>query len=154
MSFLKKISLALLIVLLAIQFIQPARNTNGQVMAADITKHFSVPASVESVLKTSCYDCHSNNTRYPWYANIQPMGWLLANHVKDGKAELNFNEFGHYSKRRQLSKLKAIAGSIKDGTMPLSSYTLLHQGAKLSKESKALIIQWATKTKESLEPKN
>ena len=145
MSLLKKISFVLLIVFIAIQFIQPARNTNGQVAQADITKHFSVPANVEGVLKISCYDCHSNNTYYPWYANIQPMGWLLANHIKDGKAELNFNEFGNYSERRQLSKLKAINNSIKDGTMPLSSYIVLHQDAKLSKESKALISEWVSK---------
>jgi hypothetical protein len=154
MSLKKKISLVLLIVLVAMQFIQPARNANGQAMPADITTHFSVPTSVESVLKTSCYDCHSNNTRYPWYANIQPMGWLLSNHIKNGKAELNFNEFGNYSKRRQLSKLKAINNSIKDGTMPLSSYTFLHQDAKVSKENKALIIEWATSTRDSLETKN
>ena len=153
MSLPKKISLVLLIVLVAMQFIQPARNTNRQVMPADITKHFSVPASVESILKTSCYDCHSNNTGYPWYAKIQPMGWLLANHIKDGKAELNFNDFGSYSKRRQLSKLKAISNSIKDGTMPLSSYTFLHQDAKLSKDNRALIIEWATSTREGLEIK-
>jgi len=108
MSLSSKISLVLLIVLVAMQFIRPPRNRNGQVMPADLTQHFKVPASVESIIKTSCYDCHSNNTEYPWYANIQPMGWLLANHIKNGKAELNFNDFGSYSKRRQLNKLKAI----------------------------------------------
>ena len=143
----------LLIVLVVMQFVQPARNTNGQVMPADLTKHFSVTTGVESILKTSCFDCHSNNTNYPWYADIQPMGWLLANHIKNGKADLNFNEFGNYSKRRQLSKLKAISNSIKDGTMPLSSYTFLHRDAKLSKENKALVIEWATNTRDSLETK-
>ena len=154
MSLPRKISLVLLIVLVAMQFIQPARNANGQAMPADITKHFTVPTSVESILKTSCYDCHSNNTRYPWYANIQPMGWLLSNHIKDGKAELNFNEFGNYSKRRRLNKLKATSNSIKDGSMPLSSYTFLHRAAKLSKENKALVIKWAMNTRDSLETKN
>ena len=153
MSLPKKISLVLLIVFIAIQFIQPARNTNGQVMPADITKHFTVPGSVEAILKTSCYDCHSNNTRYPWYANIQPMGWLLANHIKKGKADLNFNEFGNYSRRRQLSKLKAINNSIKEGTMPLSSYALLHRDAKLSQNNKELVMEWAAKAKDSLETK-
>ena len=108
MKLLKKVLLALLIVFIAIQFIQPARNSDVQVMPADITNVLKIPPSVEGILRTSCYDCHSNNTRYPWYANIQPMGWLLADHIKDGKAELNFDEFGSYSKRRQLSKLKSI----------------------------------------------
>lgn len=121
MSVLKKTLLSLLIVLSAIQFIRPAKNKNTAEQKADITMQFNVPADVQNVLKTSCYDCHSNNTNYPWYANIQPMAWLLANHINEGKAELNFNEFAGYSKRRQLSKLKAVANSVKDGSMPLSS---------------------------------
>ena len=153
MSILKKILLVLLLVFIAMQFIRPARNI-GQVGQADIANRLMVPGSVEGILKTSCYDCHSNNTRYPWYANIQPMGWMLANHIKDGKDDLNFNEFGTYTKRRQLSKLKAIGSSVKEGTMPLPSYTLLHQDAILSKEEKTLVTDWATKTRDSLEAKN
>jgi len=153
MSILKKILLVLLLIFIALQFIRPARNI-GQVGQADIANRLMVPGSVEGILKTSCYDCHSNNTRYPWYANIQPMGWVLANHIKDGKDDLNFNEFGTYTKRRQLSKLKAIGSSVKEGTMPLPSYTLLHQDAILSKEEKTLVTDWATKTRDSLEAKN
>ncbi len=153
MSILKKILLVLLLVFIAMQFIRPARNI-GQVGQADIANRLMVPGSVEGILKTSCYDCHSNNTRYPWYANIQPMGWVLANHIKDGKDDLNFNEFGTYTKRRQFSKLKAIGSSVKEGTMPLPSYTLLHQDAILSKEEKTLVTDWATKTRDSLEAKN
>ena len=111
----------------------------------------SAPADVAGVLKTACYDCHSNNTNYPWYANIQPMGWLLSKHIKAGKAELNFNEFGSYSKRRQSSKLKAIANSVKDGLMPLSFYTLIHGDAKLDVHKKQVIIDWFMKTKDSLD---
>ncbi len=81
------------------------------------------------------------------------MGWMMANHIKDGKDDLNFNEFGAYSKRRKLSKLKAIGSSVKDGSMPISSYTILHQDAKLSKDEKRLVTDWATKTIDSLEAK-
>lgn len=153
MSRMKKIGLAVLIVLTGIQFIQPARNEHGQALPTNIFKTVSIPGKVQSLLQTACYDCHSNNTNYPWYANIQPMGWLLANHIKDGKAELNFNEFGSYSKRRQQSKLKSIASQVKDDEMPLASYTMLHKGARLSKEQKALIIDWALQAKDSLEQK-
>ena len=132
------------------QFIRPARNKTNEVQKADLIKHFSVPVNVAGIIKTSCYDCHSNNTRYPWYTNIQPVGWLLANHIKDGKADLNFNEFANYSQRRQLSKLKATQNSIKDGSMPLSSYTLIHTDAKLSKERKALVLNWISKVIDSL----
>jgi hypothetical protein len=147
----KKIMLAGWAALIVIQFIQPARNKSAQMLSTDLERIVSVPQNVESILKNACYDCHSNNTVYPWYANIQPLGWLLANHIKEGKTELNFSEFGSYSKRRQISKLNGIANSIKDGTMPLSSYTIVHQTARLSKEEKTLLLEWAMKTKDSLQ---
>jgi hypothetical protein len=135
---------------IVMQFIRPAQNKSNEEQQGDLTKHFDVPTNVAGILKTACYDCHSNNTRYPWYTNIQPVGWLLAKHIEDGKEDLNFNEFANYSQRRQLSKLKATQNSIKDGSMPLSSYTLIHTDAKLSKESKALILDWTAKTIDSL----
>lgn len=154
MKLLQKGLLVLLIVFVAIQFIPHARNANRRKSAVDFTKQYYVPSNVESLLRTACYDCHSNNTRYPWYAGIQPISWLLARHVKEGKAELNFDEFGSYSKRRQLSKLKSIAGSVKDGSMPVSTYQWMHKEAVLSAESKSLIISWAASTRDSLERKN
>jgi hypothetical protein len=150
MKLLKKILLGLLGVLILIQFIQPARNKNNELLSTDLTKIFKVPQNVQSILKADCYDCHSNNTNYPWYSKVQPFGWLLANHIKEGKEELNFSEFGSYSKRRQISKMNGIANSLKDGSMPLSSYTMIHKDARLSHQDKALLIEWATKTKDSL----
>jgi len=94
MGLFKKILLVILIVFIAIQFIIPARNTSGQVLPTDITKTVNIPDKVLDVFKNSCYDCHSNNTRYPWYVNIQPMGWVMASHIKNGKENLNFSEFG------------------------------------------------------------
>jgi hypothetical protein len=76
---------------------------------------------------------------------------MLASHINEGKTELNFSEFGSYSLRRQMSKLNGIAGSLKDGTMPLASYTFIHRDARLSKEDKTLITQWALKEKDSLD---
>ena len=150
MKLFKKIFLVLVIVFFAIQFIRPIRNENGQVLPTDITKTVNVPDNVISVLGKACYDCHSDNTRYPWYMNIQPMGWMMANHIKNGKENLNFSEFGNYSKRKQANKLRAVAKSIDEGSMPISSYTIVHADAKLGKESKELIREWATKTRDSL----
>lgn len=150
----KKWLLILLIAFVLIQFIQPARNTSGQVLQTDITRIYTVPPKVQSILKTACYDCHSNNTRYPCYGRIQPGGWWLGNHISNGKAELNFSEFGAYTSRRRFSKLRSIENSVKDGTMPLSSYTLLHKDARLTKEEKALIVAWASKIKDSLSTNN
>jgi hypothetical protein len=147
---LKKILLGLLIVFIVIQFIQPAHNESNERLPTDMTKTINTPANVQHILKTACYDCHSNHTNYPWYSRVQPFGWLLANHIKEGKAELNFSEFGSYSRRRQISKLNGVANSIKDGTMPLSSYSLIHKNDRLSKENKTLLIDWATRTKDSL----
>ena len=133
---------------------QPAHNKSGMVLPADITKTLNVPDKVLDIFKNSCYDCHSNNTRYPWYVNIQPMGWMMARHIRNGKENLNFSEFATYSKRKQANKLRAIETSIKDGSMPISSYTIMHTDARLSKEDTTVIIKWAANAKDSLEIKN
>ena len=154
MSRAKKILLAILIVLVGIQFIQPARNQSGQVLTTDMARMYKMPDTVQAILKSACNDCHSNNTNYPWYTYLQPVGWMLANHIRHGKKELNFNEFGSYTARRQRSKLKAIANQVKDGEMPLNSYTLMHKDARLTREQKQLIIEWVQKTKDGLEQNN
>lgn len=146
----RKILVFTVVLFIAVQFIQPAHNTSRQVSLADFSKIYPVPANVQASLQVACYDCHSDNTHYPWYANIQPMGWMLARHIKNGKAKLNFSDFGSYSGRRQISKLKGIATQIKDGDMPLSSYTLIHKKAILSSTDKNLIIDWVYKTADSL----
>lgn len=154
MKGIKIIILILFILAIAIQFIQPARNQNGQANQTSITQIYQVPEQVQMILRVSCYDCHSNNTRYPWYANIQPGAWLLASHIKKGKNELNLDEFGSYSKRRQQSKLKSIVSSIDDGTMPLFSYTLIHKDAIMSEVDKLRIQKWANSIKDSLALRN
>ncbi len=150
----KIILLVFLVVFIAIQFIRPARNVSNQVLPNDISKLVRVPDSVQVFLMHACYDCHSNNTNYPWYVNIQPMGWLMANHIKEGKSVLNFSEFGNYSTRKQLSKLTGIANSIKDNVMPLSSYKWMHKNARIDKDEKAIIINWVEQSKDSLSAKN
>ncbi len=109
------------------------------------------PENISTLLKESCYDCHSNNTEYPWYNKIQPAAWYLEDHIKEGKAELNFNELENYSDRRKNSKLKSIINQIKDDEMPLSSYTLIHRDAILSDAEKKTLIDYMTKIKDSLE---
>ena len=108
-----------------------------------------VPAQVRQILKTSCYDCHSNNTVYPWYAAIQPVSLLLADHIKDGKAELNFSEFGTYSLRRQYRKLEEIGEQVKEGEMPLTSYSIIHTNAKLSLDQQLVLSNWTVALRDS-----
>ena len=146
--------LALGILFFAIQFFRPARNKSNQVLDTDISKMVTTSDSVLTILKNACYDCHSNNTNYPWYSNIQPMGWLMAYHIKNAKNELNFSESGTYSQRRQLSKLDGIANSIKNDIMPLKSYKLMHRPAQLSKDEKSLLINWAQQSIDNMPVKN
>jgi hypothetical protein len=146
----KKVLLGILILLVLIQFIHSPRNRSKDVLPVELTKTFQLPENVKSLLNMACYDCHSNYTAYPWYSRLQPIDWIMTNHIKKGKAVLNFSVFGSYSRRRQISKLKGIAVSIKDGTMPLRSYRLMHGSARLAKEDKATIMDWAIRTKDSL----
>jgi len=147
----RRILIFLLIVLVGIQFIPTKRNESVVVLDTDFSKTFNLPDNIQVLLKKSCYDCHSNNTNYPWYNKIQPASWFLEKHIKDGKKELNFSEFGSYSKRKQKSKLKAIINQIKDNEMPLSSYTLIHQDAKLTERDKKDLIAWIRKQKDSIQ---
>lgn len=150
----QKILSAAVIIFLALQFIQPDHNKSDRVLPTDISKMVSITDSVKDLIKNACYDCHSNNTNYPWYSYIQPAGWLMAYDIKRAKNELNFSEFGSYSQRRQLSKLEGIANSIKEGIMPLWSYKMMHKNAQLSANEKALLINWAQQTIDSLSVKN
>ena len=150
MSLIKRIPIAVGIVFIAIQFMRPARNKSGQQLATDISKTISISDSVQTIIKNACYDCHSNNTKYPWYSNIQPVGWLLAKDITDGKEAMNFSEFGSYSQRRQLSKLDQITNAIKEDIMPLPPYKMMHKDAQLSTSEKTLLINWAQQSTDSL----
>jgi Haem-binding domain len=154
MSRLKKILLVLLVVFIVIQFIQPAKNKSEYPLPTDFTKLYTVPDSVQSVLQSACYDCHSNNTNYPWYSNIQPIAWIMAKHITNGKEKLNFGNFGSNTIRKQISKLKEISNQIKDDEMPLTSYKLMHSNARLSQNEKVLLMNWMQQTADSISANN
>lgn len=140
----KKAGWLLLLTFGLIQFIpKPERNISTAIANNSIEKIYPIPDTALTILKAACYDCHSNNTHYPWYSNIQPVAWFLNKHIIEGKAELNFDEFGSYSRRRQSSKFKSIADQIKADKMPLTSYSLLHKDARLSRREKERIVNWA-----------
>lgn len=147
----KKIFIGLLIVLVIIQFIHPAKNKSTSSQPNDIGVTMNVPDDVSIILRKACYDCHSNNTNYPWYANIQPVAWWLNDHIEEGKDELNFSEFGGYKMKRKIKKFNEIAGEVTDGEMPLKSYTWIHKEAKLSKEEANTLINWANMMAAKLE---
>lgn len=139
----KKIVFIGLIIFLLMQLYQPARNESyEQVNTINFTSVYKVPATIQTMLRTSCYDCHSNNTNYPLYSYIQPARFFMESHIKEGKQNLNFDEWGNYSSRKQNNKLDRIAKQIKEDQMPLSSYTLIHKNAILSNIQKKEIINW------------
>jgi hypothetical protein len=151
----KKILFVGLIIFLLIQLYQPARN-NGfeQDITANFTKVYNVPKNIETILRTSCYDCHSNNTNYPWYSYIQPARFFMESHIKKGKENLNFDEFGNYSSRKQKNKLDRMIKEIKSDEMPLSSYTLIHKNAILTSTQKTEVLNWINKTIDSVSTQN
>ena len=142
------------VVLVVIQFFRPEKNISSAVADQDIAKHYGVPDKVLAVLQRSCFDCHSNNTAYPWYNNIQPFAWFLADHVKDGKDELNFSIFASYTPKKAAHKLDEVIGETGEGEMPLSSYTLIHRNAVLSDQEIKMINEWATTLGDSIRNAN
>lgn len=144
------IALILLVVFVGIQFVPTKLNQIEAIPKTDFLLVNNTSEDIGKLLQFSCYDCHSNNTNYPWYNRIQPIAWFLESHIKEGKSELNFSEWGNYSDRRKNSKLKSIISQIQDDKMPLFSYTLIHRHAALSNPEKELIIEHMRKIKDSL----
>ncbi|MGV8946302.1 MAG: heme-binding domain-containing protein [Lutibacter sp.] len=151
MKIVKIIVLVLLLGFVGVQFVPTELNQSNVVPKTDFLLVNNPPENISALLQVSCYDCHSNNTDYPWYNKTQPVAWFLKNHVSDGKEELNFNDWDDYSDRRKNSKLKSIINQIKDDEMPLSAYTLIHRDAVLSKSEKTMVIDYMKKIKDSLE---
>ena len=138
-----KLSLwVIFIVLVGIQFIPVQRNEIEPVTNADFIEHYESPIVIGNIIRASCYDCHSNQTKYPWYSNAQPIGFLLQNHISEGKTELNLSEFGLLSNRMKRTKLKSFLSQIDDDKMPMPSYILLHSEAKLDSRKKTLLVNY------------
>ncbi|MCM4166621.1 hypothetical protein KCTC52924_03561 [Arenibacter antarcticus] len=150
MRIVKIIVLVLLVAFVGIQFIPTERNQSDTVPSSDFMLVNNVPPAIKEKLQVSCYDCHSNNTKYPWYNRIQPAAWILEDHIKEGKADLNFSEWDSLSSRRKSSKLRSIIKQIESGEMPLYSYTLIHKDAAFSKAEAEEMITWITRLKDSL----
>ncbi|MAY84342.1 MAG: hypothetical protein CMP59_09450 [Flavobacteriales bacterium] len=131
-----------LIVLVGIQFVPVQRNEIEPVTNADFIEHYESPVVIGNIIRASCYDCHSNQTKYPWYSNVQPIGFLLQNHISEGKSVLNLSEYGLLSNRMKRAKLKSILSQIDDDKMPIPSYPLLHSEAKLDSPKKTLLVNY------------
>ncbi len=145
--------LFLLAGLIVIQFIHPKRNKSEGVQANYIGNVFAVPDDVKSVLVKACNDCHSNNTKYPWYSKLQPVDWWMDKHVREGKEKLNLDEYTHKSLRYQYHKMEEVVEMVKEGEMPLDSYTWVHKDAKLTDDEKNKIYNWANSIMDTMKAK-
>jgi hypothetical protein len=139
----KTIGWLLLLALLVIQFFHPEKNSSTGDQPNAISKLHSVPDDVNVILKKACNDCHTNNTVYPWYSKIQPVDWWLNDHVVEGKKHLNLDELGARPAWLRYHKMEEVIDEVKEGKMPLNSYTWVHKDAVLSDEEKAKITGWA-----------
>ena len=149
----RKIMLTLLAALVIIQFIHPKKNKDEGLQPNYIGNTFAIPADVKTILAKACNDCHSNNTRYPWYANLQPVHWWLNKHIVNGKKKINYDEYTHKSLRYQYHKMEETIEMVKEGEMPLNSYTWTHKDAKLTPEEKAKITGWAQSVMDTMKAK-
>ena len=150
--FLRK-ALKVSVVIFALLFVaaqgwRPSRVNPPVNPAQTLEANTTLPPEVAAIFARSCNDCHSNQTRYPWYSNISPASWFLADHIDEGRAEMNFSEWGSYSRRMRETRLAAICAECEHGMMPLSSYTLIHRDGVLSTEDVRAICEW-TRTESS-----
>ena len=138
----KKILIGVVIVLVGIQFITIDK-TNPPVDASkDFMTITDPPEEVEKLIRTSCYDCHSNESTYPWYSNVAPVSWWVKDHINEAREELNFSEWGTYEWKRTDHKLEECAEEVDEGEMPLKSYLIAHSEARLSDEDRAKLVDW------------
>lgn len=130
-----------LVALVAIQFIRPEKNSEGYKSVTSFESETKPSAEVAAILKESCYDCHSNQTQYPWYAEVAPFSLWLEEHIIDGKKHFNVSAWNDYSVKKKEHKLEEFVEMIEKDEMPLRSYTIIH--GNLSEDDKKLLLQWA-----------
>lgn len=148
---LKKILLGFALLFVAIQFIRPEKNLSSAPPGKDdFIVRLAPPPEISQLLRTACYDCHSDNTRYPWYAEIQPAAWWLKSHIDDGNREFSFSGFGSYSAKKQAKKLAVVIDVVSDRTMPLKSYTWIHRDAIFTDAQLKTLTTWLEAAQDKL----
>jgi len=141
----RRVGLGLIVALILLQFFQPERNNEAPDPELDMLTVISPPAQIADLIRTACYDCHSNQTIYPWYSRISPLSWYLNKHIEEGKEGLNFSEYGQLEKADKIGALADFYDVLDAGTMPLQSYMLLHKQARLSLEDSEALRSWSEK---------
>ncbi|SFI56990.1 Haem-binding domain-containing protein [Kaistella treverensis] len=138
----KKILVILLVAFILIQFFPIDKNNPAPTPQMDFLNIKKTPEKTANLIRNGCYDCHSNESKYPWYSNIQPMAWFLQDHIEEGRKELNFSTFATYPLKRELKKMQEAAELIEKNEMPLDSYIILHPEAKFTAAEKQELIHY------------
>lgn len=133
----KKIAIVIVVVLIAIQF-YPVSRTNPE-----ITLEVAANVEAKKILQRSCYDCHSNETVWPWYSYVAPVSWLVADDVKHARKHMNFSEWDKYNPEQQKHKLEEVVEEVEEGAMPIKKYLFIHPDAKVSEKDFAILKEWA-----------
>jgi exonuclease VII small subunit len=146
----KKVLIIIIVAFILIQFFPIGKSNPAPTPNMDFLTIKKTPEKTAAMIRTSCYDCHSNESKYPWYSNVQPFGWFLKNHIEEGRKELNFSTFATYEKKRQVHQLEEAVEKLEKNEMPLDSYVLIHNDAKLTlEEQKELIHYFKTMAQET-----
>ena len=136
-------AVALFLVAAVAQLFRPVKFNPPIVAHNSIESHLQIDSPVADILGRACADCHSNQTKWPWYSEVAPVSWFVIDHVNEGRREVNFSTWGDYTEHRAEETLGAISKSVENGSMPLSSYTALHPEAQLTPDERKLLVEWA-----------
>jgi len=145
-----KIVLAVIALLVIIQFFRIDKSHPPIDQKKDFITFTKAPAEIGTLVKNACYDCHSYETKYPWYFNVAPVSWLLKNHVNEGRRHVNFSLWRDYDKEKQAKRLDHCTEMINEGEMPLSAYVMMHSEADLSAAQKKELTDYFDSTKVNL----
>ena len=138
----KKIAIGFIVLLVIIQFFRIDKTNPTIIQENDFISITNPPENIKNLLKTSCYDCHSNESTYPWYTNVAPISWWVKQHINEAREELNFSEWGAFTEKRKKHKLEECFEMVEEGEMPLKSYLIVHDEAKLTTEQKNELVVW------------
>ncbi len=141
----KKIAWGMLAVFVGMQFYRPSMNISEETTTAFFEAETSPPGPILETLQTSCYDCHSNNTNYPWYNQVAPVSYFIDAHIKDGKKHLNFSEWESYATKKKDHKIEELIEEIQEGEMPLKSYRITH--GNITEEQAKGLIAWGERNR-------
>lgn len=151
MKYLKIAVIVLFVAFIAIQFYRPDFTNPPVVAGENLFATNEVPENVKSILVRSCGDCHTNETKYPWYSKISPSSWFLADHISEGRKHLNFSVWNTYELRRKNKKLDEICEQVESKEMPLPSYLWIHWDAKLAEDEVKTLCEWTKQEREKLD---